>query len=191
MRFAGENELHRPRGVVEQTVQPLLVAEQKRAAFVGGETARETDRQNFRIENAVDAADRFRRFAQRVRARSRTRSRTNSTRRSFSFWCVSQSCASGISITPRQKSGSVRCSSQSPRYFCVERGELRRHPRLGMHAVGDARDRNFVSRHAGPDIFPKRSADFAVQFAHAVRLPAHAQRQNRHAESIERIRRCV
>ena len=53
MRFAGENELHRPRGVVEQLVQAILIAEQERAAFVGGETSRKTDRQNFRIENAI------------------------------------------------------------------------------------------------------------------------------------------
>ncbi len=75
-----------------------------------------------------------------------------------------------MSITPRQKSGSVRCSSQSAEILRVERGELRRHPRLGVHAVGDAGDRNFVNRHAGPDIFPERLTDFAVQFAHAVRI---------------------
>ena len=56
----------------------------------------------------------------------------------------------------------------------VERGELRRHPGLGVDAVGDAGDRNFVLRHTRPDILPKRPADFAVQFAHAVRVAARS-----------------
>ena len=64
MRFAGENELDRARRVVEQTLEPFLVAKQKRAAFVGREPARKTDRQNFRIENPIHVADRFRRFAE-------------------------------------------------------------------------------------------------------------------------------
>ena len=56
-----------------------------------------------------------------------------------------------------------------------------------MNAVGDAGDRNFVNRHAGPDIFPKRPAYLAVQFAHAVGVPAHAQRENCHVECIGRM----
>ena len=72
--------------------------------------------------------------------------------------------------------------------FGVERGKFRRHPRLGVNAVGDAGDRHFMHRHAGPNVFPKRLADFAVQFAHAIRVPAHPQRQDGHAESRQRIR---
>ncbi len=53
-----------------------------------------------------------------------------------------------------------------------------------MNAVGYAGDRHFVRRHAGPDVFPKRATDFAVQFADAVGMPAHAQGQDRHAEWI-------
>ena len=44
MRLTGENKLHRARRVVEQSMQSFLVAEQKRAAFVGGKAAREPDR---------------------------------------------------------------------------------------------------------------------------------------------------
>src|SRR5260370_36687331 len=63
MRFACEDELHRASGVVHQSLQSFLVAEQKRAAFVGGETARKTDRQNFRVQNAINLANRLGRFA--------------------------------------------------------------------------------------------------------------------------------
>ena len=69
----------------------------------------------------------------------------------------------------------------------VEFGELRRHPRLRVHAIGDAGDRNFVRRHSRPDVFPERSADFAVEFADAVRMPAHAQGEDGHAERVQRI----
>ena len=66
----------------------------------------------------------------------------------------------------------------------IERGKLRRHPGFGVNAVGDTDDRHFVNGHAGPNIFPERATHFAVQFAHAVRLPAEPQSKNRHAESI-------
>src|SRR3977135_3998548 len=68
--------------------------------------------------------------------------------------------------------------------FLVERGELRRHPGFGMHAIGDARDWNFVHRHARPNVFPKHLADFAMQLAHAIDVTAEPQRQDRHAEYV-------
>src|SRR6266496_3117711 len=52
MRFAGENELHWPRSIIHQSLQSLLVTEQKRAALVSGETARKSDGQNFLVELA-------------------------------------------------------------------------------------------------------------------------------------------
>src|SRR5574338_1557293 len=64
MRLASENELHRPSGIVHQAFQSFLVAEQKCAALVSGESPRETYSQNFRIENAINSANRLRRFAQ-------------------------------------------------------------------------------------------------------------------------------
>ena len=66
----------------------------------------------------------------------------------------------------------------------VKRRKLGRHPRFGVNAVGNAGDRDLVHRHTCPDIFPKRSTDFAVQFAHAVGVPAQAQRENGHAERV-------
>ncbi len=71
--------------------------------------------------------------------------------------------------------------------FLIKRGEFGRHPRLGVHAVGDAGDGNLVHRHSRPDIFPNRSTHVAVQFAHTVRVPADPQRQDRHAERVLRI----
>ena len=63
MRFAGENELHRSGGIVQQFVEAILVGEQQLAAFVGGETPGETDGENLRIENAVGSANGLGRFA--------------------------------------------------------------------------------------------------------------------------------
>ncbi len=68
--------------------------------------------------------------------------------------------------------------------LAIERGKLRRHPGFGVNAVGDTDDRHFVHGHTGPNIFPERAAHFAVQFAHAVRLPAEPQGKDRHAEGI-------
>ena len=57
MRFAGENELHWACRIIRQSLQSFLVAEQKRAALISGETARKTDGQNFRIKDAIYSAN--------------------------------------------------------------------------------------------------------------------------------------
>src|SRR4029453_5011117 len=51
MRFACEKKLQGLRFCIEQSLQPVLVAKQKRGPFVSGETACKTDGQNFRVEN--------------------------------------------------------------------------------------------------------------------------------------------
>src|SRR3981081_4872501 len=71
--------------------------------------------------------------------------------------------------------------------FLVERGELRRHPGFGMHAIGNARDWNFVHRHTRPNVFPKHLADFAMQLANAIDVTTEPQRQDRHAEYVRWI----
>src|SRR5439155_25157101 len=54
----------------------------------------------------------------------------------------------------------------------VKRRILWRHPRLGMNSVRDTGNRHFMDWNTGPNIFPKRSGNFTVQFAHAVSMPA-------------------
>ena len=44
MRFPCKDELDRARLIVEQTLETLLIAEEQRTAFVGGEPASEPDR---------------------------------------------------------------------------------------------------------------------------------------------------
>ena len=188
MRFARENELHRPRRVVEQLLQSLFVAEQKRAAFVSGETPRKSDRQNFRIENAIDVANRFRRIADALALRAHAFAHE-----------LDQTQFELLVRVPKLRVGNIHDAAPEifvrkmffpfAEMFSVKRGKLRRHPGFGVHAVGDARDRHFVHRHARPNIFPKRPADVAVQFADAVSVPAETQRQDRHAERIRSDRR--
>src|SRR5262249_25125621 len=47
MRFAGEDDLHRPVFVVDDGGEAVEAAEEQRAALVGREAAREADRQGF------------------------------------------------------------------------------------------------------------------------------------------------
>src|SRR5205823_3485022 len=63
VRFAGENELHRPGGIVQQFVQAIFVGKEERAAFVSSETSRKTDGENLGVENAIGRANGLRRFA--------------------------------------------------------------------------------------------------------------------------------
>ena len=53
VRLAGEDELHRPVGVVEHRHQPLGLRQQQRRPLVGGETASEADRQRVGVEHAA------------------------------------------------------------------------------------------------------------------------------------------
>ena len=57
MRLACKDKLHRPRRIVQQSLQSFLVAKQECAALVSRESARETDGQNFRIKNAINSAN--------------------------------------------------------------------------------------------------------------------------------------
>ena len=59
MRFPGEDELHRPRQVVQHAQQPIRIAKKKRAALVSRKAPGETNRQDLRVENGINRADRF------------------------------------------------------------------------------------------------------------------------------------
>src|SRR5712691_310398 len=158
MRFACENELHRPRGVVEQSVQPFLVAEQERAAFVSRKATRKADSQNFWIENAIDFANGLRRFAHALAAPSHPFAyKLNETQ--FKFLVrLPELCIRNIDdAAPKLRLSQMffPCAEM----LAIKRGELRRHPSLRVDTVRDVGDRHFVHRNADPDIFPKRSSD--------------------------------
>ena len=78
-------------------------------------------------------------------------------------------------MTPRQKSSFGQVFFPIAEILVVKREKFRRHPGFGMNAVSYAGDGHFVRGHAGPDVFPQTATDFAVQFADAVGMPAHAQ----------------
>ena len=63
MGLAGEDELHRPILVVDEGGEAVEVAEDQRAALVGGEAAGEADGQGVGIEHLVGAGDLGRRGA--------------------------------------------------------------------------------------------------------------------------------
>ena len=190
MRFACEDELHRARGIVHQSLQSFLVAEQKCGALVSGEAARKTDRQNFRVKNAIDVANGLRGLAQSFTALSLPIANK-----------VNQAAFELLMCLPKLRV--VNINDAAPEFrFCevflpvpevpaIERRKFGRHPRLGMNAVCDAGDRHFLDWNAGPDVFPKRSSNFTVQFTHTVRVPAQTQGEDSHAERILWIEACV
>ena len=57
MGLAGEDNLHRPVFVVDDGGQAVEVAEQERAALIGGEAAGEAEGKGFGIEDLVGAGD--------------------------------------------------------------------------------------------------------------------------------------
>ena len=60
MRFSGEDELHRPRQIIQHPQEPIRITKKKRAAFVSGKAPGKTDRQDLRVEDGINRADRFR-----------------------------------------------------------------------------------------------------------------------------------
>ena len=59
-----------------------------------------------------------------------------------------------------------------------------RHPRAGVHAVGDRGDRHLLGGHVGPQVAEHLAADLAVQLGHRVRPPGQAQAHHRHVEAL-------
>ena len=62
MGLAGEDELHRTLGIVDDGVEPVQVGEEQSRALVGREAARETDRQHVVAERLLDGDDLARRI---------------------------------------------------------------------------------------------------------------------------------
>ena len=61
MRLAGEDDLHRPVGVVEDAGEPLGIVEDQLGPLVGGEAPREADGQRVGIEHRAGGDDAVRR----------------------------------------------------------------------------------------------------------------------------------
>ena len=57
MRLAGEDDLHRPLGRVQDPRQPLGIVEDQLGPLVAGEAAREPDRQRLGLEQRAGGDD--------------------------------------------------------------------------------------------------------------------------------------
>ena len=183
MRFTCENELHRPRCIAEQPLQPLLVAEQKCRTFVSRETTRKTHGQDFWVKNAIRLANRFWRYSQTLALASHPLShKLNQTELEFLMGFPKLRIRDVDHASPELGLGQMflPCAEM----FAIKRRELGRHPRFRMNTVGDTGNRHLMHWHPGPDIFPKRSGDVAVQFAHAIGVPTKTQCEDSHAKRI-------
>src|SRR4029077_1903208 len=153
MRFACEDELDGTHGIVQQSLQSFLVAEQKRAALVAGESAREAHRQNFRVKDAIDFANRFRRFTQSLAASPLAVANK-----------IDEAAFELLMRLPKLRVGNVDDAAPKirfsqvllpiPEMLAIKRRKFGSHPSLGVHAIRNTGDRHLVHRHARPDIFP-------------------------------------
>ena len=149
MRLAGDDDLDR------QRQQPLDVREDEPGSLVGGEAAREADRQpvavdpralgEARLRGGVDAPDRVgRRLAGRLPVR----------------------------LVGRRLAAHAREAEQL--------GEGGVEPAAEMDAVRDVADRRLLP---GPERRPHLARDLAVQVGDAVRVGGEAQREGRQPEA--------
>ena len=63
-------------------------------------------------------------------------------------------------------------------------GHRRRHPRAGVHAVGDRGDRRLLDGHIGPEVVEHLAADVAVELGHRVGAAGQPQAHHRHVEPL-------
>src|SRR5688500_9140271 len=62
MGLSREDELDRTLAIIDQLFQAVRIAEEQRGALVGGESSRETDRQDLGIQESRDLPETFRTF---------------------------------------------------------------------------------------------------------------------------------
>ena len=112
MGLAGEDDLHRPLGVVDQPVQAVEVLEQQVGPLVGGEAAGEAQGQRLGRRAARAPAP----AGPAARRRSARRRRAKASMRALSTWWTSQSSASrhGVGLGPRGPAGRCGRASGAP-----------------------------------------------------------------------------
>src|SRR3954453_8460173 len=153
MRFACENELHRPRCIVRQSLQSFLVAEQKCAALISREPSRETDRQNFRIKDTINSANRLWRFTQSFAALSLTNANKNNEA-AFKLLMRLPQLRFRYVDNAAPKIWLSQVLLPIAEMLAIKRRKFGGHPSLRVHAIRNTGDRHLVHRHAGPDTFP-------------------------------------
>ena len=190
MRFARENELHRPCRIVEQSLESFLVAEQERAAFISRETPGKPNRQNFRIEDTIHFANCLGRFAEPLPPQPHPFShKFDKTELKFLMRLPKLRIRDVDDTAPKFRFGQMffPCAKM----LAVKRRKLWRHPGFCVNTVCHAGDWYLMHGHPDPDILPKRLGDFAMQLAHPIGVSAQAQCQNGHAKGVVWIDPCL
>src|SRR5205814_1740781 len=161
MRFAGENELNRPGGIVQQFVQAILVGEKERAAFVGSETSRKSDGENLGIENAIGRANGFGRFADAF-ALSLHPSADELDQAQLQFLVRIPKNGIGNIHNPAPEIFVGKVFFPIAEILIVKYEKFRGQPGLGMNPVSYVSDGHFVRGDAGPDVFPQTATHFTM-----------------------------
>ena len=162
--LAGEHELHRPLGVVEQLAEAVRVGQQQRRPLVRGEAAGEADGQHRRVEHvlAEALAGQAHELVAAVVERRPRLERVD---------VAHPGPALGVGAVP------VLADDAGQQRVDAGRG-----PRAAVDAVGDRADRHLVDAEVGPQALEHLPAHGAVQAGDAVRAGGQAQAHDGHVE---------
>ena len=183
MRFACENELNRALFVAHEFQDVIELLENQGRAFVGRETAGETNGQGVGIQQLIKGNEVV--LRQPLALNEQTPARKFDqlaaqvvTQRPNLF--VGDEFGIGQSL-PEVRRVNAALPAR-PEFAPPETPHRTFHPAQQMHAVRDVANRDFVGRFVRIETMPHLTTDLAVQFAHSVGCARNAQCQHCHAE---------
>ena len=181
--LAGDDELHRPLGVVQQRLEPLGVAEHEGEALVGRHASGEADGQHVRVEDRLGPAQLGLRGAAVAPAVAQPASGLgHEVGAQLALGRPHLAAGDGADLVPLLGDVEVAAAevlAGQPEDPVVDPGG-------GVHAVGDRGDRHLDLVEARPQPVEHLPADHAVELGDAVGAAGDAQAHDRHVEDPAR-----
>ena len=182
MGLSGEHQLDRHLWIVHERHDGLDVLENQIGPLVGGEPARESDRQRVHAQRPPQLSDEFRRLLPLLGALHRPPPRDVDQLHLQRLMRLPQLAV--VDVVDRFPEARLAAASRpvGAQMPVVELVHLRREPGVGVNAVGDVADRHAIFADASKQRRPHRARDLGVQRRDGVGAARDLERQHRHAE---------
>ncbi len=178
--LARHHQLHRALRVQQERLEPLGVAQHQRQPLVRRHPPREADRQHVGVERVVDPAQLGRRRAALLPGPAQPAAGVVDEPRAQRALGVPHLAAGHLAERCPERLVVVAVGVRALRER--QGGDLRRHPRGRVHAVGDRGDRHLRLVEGRPQPVEHAAADVAVQLRDAVGALRQPEAHHRHVE---------
>ena len=182
MGFASEDDLNRTLRIIEDAGETLGVAEEKGGAFVGSETASETDGERLGHENFFGFIDGGLGSTTIFELSLETAARKADQPFATAFGSAPE-FASGDGLGALPEFGVGRLFAPfGAEIAVVELIHFERNPTVEVDTVGDMTNGNFGFGQTRPDGIPHAAADGTVQFADGIAIAGESKGEDGHAK---------